>query len=124
MENIVYSTCVLFGRAVTGMIYQGSLPLNIFAKSATCPSAEGLLAFSKSVIAPAQTQLVAAHLDECDFCRAELQLLESFPCKPEAVAVAEMPPSVRLLAESILSNLRRTSPPLTRMTARAKRLMN
>jgi hypothetical protein len=87
------------------MIYLRSLPLNTFAKSATCPSAEELLAFSKSLIPVADNQTVAAHLQECEFCGAELQLLKKYPYRPEPVPVAEMPPSLRLLAESILRNL-------------------
>ena len=101
----------MFSRAATGMIRLGSLELNIFAKSVTCPSAEGLLAFSQAVLAPAQTRFVAAHLDECDFCGAELQLLEKYPGKPEAVPVAEIPPGLRLLAESILAYPATTLPP-------------
>jgi hypothetical protein len=89
------------------MIYERSLPLNLFAKSAICPSAERLLAFSKSLLGLGEAQLVGAHLDQCDFCSAELQLLERFPCKPEAIPVPEMPPGLRLLAESILGNPQR-----------------
>jgi hypothetical protein len=88
------------------MIYLRSLPLNIFAKSAACPSAEELLAFSKSLLSLAPNRLVRAHLEECDFCCAELQLLERYPATSEAVPLAEMPPNLRLLAESILGNSR------------------
>jgi hypothetical protein len=88
-----------------------SLQLNVFAKSATCPSAEGLLAFSRAVLAPAQTHLVAAHLQECDFCGAELQLLERYPCQAEVVPAVEIPPDLRLLAESILGSPPTTRPP-------------
>jgi len=98
------------------MINLLSLPLNIFAKSTSCPSAERLLAFSKSLLAPTQLQLIAGHLEECDFCRAELQLLERFPCEPEAITIAEMPPSLRALAESILRNPQ-TMPSLARESA-------
>jgi hypothetical protein len=93
-----------FGRAANGMISLLSLPLNIFAKSISCPSADRLLAFSKSLLSPAQLQLIVGHLEECDFCRAELHLLERFPCRPEVIAVAEMPASLRAFAESILGN--------------------
>jgi hypothetical protein len=78
------------------------LPVNVFAKSATCPSADKLLAYSKSLLPAAQNRFIAAHLDECDFCQAELQLLERFPTRSEAVVVAEMPASLRALAVSIL----------------------
>jgi hypothetical protein len=99
------------------MINLLSLPLNIFAKSTSCPSAERLLAFSKSPLAPTQRQLIARHLEECDFCRAELQLLERFPCKAEATVLAEMPASLRVLAESIFQR-NAPSPPCESSYAR------
>ena len=89
------------------MISLLSLPLHIFAKAASCPSAEVLLTFSKSSLVPAETQLVVAHLNHCDFCRAELQLLKKFPGKPEVVAVVDIPQSLRVFAESILGNRQR-----------------
>jgi hypothetical protein len=47
---------------------------------------------------------VASHLDECDFCGAELQLLtEHRPADAEECALADMPPHLRWLAESLLS---------------------
>jgi len=91
------------------MIKLRLLKPNTFVKSATCPSAEGLLAFSQGKLAPAQTQAVAAHLAECDFCGAELHLLERHPCGSEVVPAGEIPPDLRLLAELILGH-----PPTTR----------
>jgi hypothetical protein len=47
---------------------------------------------------------VASHLDECDFCGAELQLLsEHEPAVEEDCALGAMPPHLRWLAESLLS---------------------
>lgn len=47
---------------------------------------------------------VASHLDECDFCGAELQLLtEHAPAEEAECQFAEMPPHLRWLAESLLS---------------------
>jgi hypothetical protein len=47
---------------------------------------------------------VASHLDECDFCGAELQLLSQHaPAKVEKYALSDMPPHLRWLAESLLS---------------------
>jgi hypothetical protein len=110
VENIVYYACVAFGVLMKRMMKLLSLPLKVFAKSATCPSAEALLGFSKSPQASGRTEPIASHLNECDFCRAELQLLKRFPCKAEPIATAEMPPSLRVLAESILGQSHRTSP--------------
>src|SRR5262245_22472171 len=87
-----------------------SLPLNIFAKSVTCPSADELLALSQLMLEPRQTESIHAHLSQCDFCRAELHLLEKFPYEPEAVAVAKMPASLQVMAESILCKRRGNLP--------------
>ncbi|HUQ31823.1 MAG TPA: hypothetical protein VM095_06875 [Pyrinomonadaceae bacterium] len=47
---------------------------------------------------------VASHLDECDFCGAELQLLtQHAPMGVEECALTDMPPHLRWLAESLLS---------------------
>ena len=46
---------------------------------------------------------VASHLDECDFCGAELQLLTDHPpADVETCGLAVMPPHLRWLAESLL----------------------
>jgi hypothetical protein len=46
---------------------------------------------------------VASHLDECDFCGAEFQLLtEHAPPEQEECAIADMPRNLRWLAESLL----------------------
>jgi hypothetical protein len=47
---------------------------------------------------------VASHLDECDFCGAEFQLLiEHAPAEEEECALADMPLNLRWLAKSLLS---------------------
>lgn len=47
---------------------------------------------------------VASHLDECDFCGAEFQLLtEHAPIEEEECAFTDMPLNLRWLAKSILS---------------------
>jgi hypothetical protein len=86
-----------------------SLPVKVFAKSATCPSSEKLLAFAKSQL-PSQTEFIVSHLEYCDFCRAELQLLKRFPARPEIIAEGEIPASLRTLAESILRTTHNSQP--------------
>ena len=81
-----------------------SLPLNVFGKSADCPSSQALLAFRCSRTT-AETTFVESHLEQCEFCRAEIQLLEFCPGEPESVSVMEIPPHLRTLAESILRSL-------------------
>ncbi|MDT4895769.1 MAG: hypothetical protein QOH25_846 [Acidobacteriota bacterium] len=75
-----------------------------FCKRATCPSSEILLSYRTCGLAAERMVWVAAHLDECDFCGAELQLLtEHAPAPAEECALADMPPHLRWLAESLLS---------------------
>jgi len=90
------------------MIDLAPLPLKVFAKLATCPSSEKLLAFSKSPLA-SRTEIVS-HLSDCDFCRAELQLLRRFPATAEKITAGEIPPSLRTFAESILRRPHRSQP--------------
>lgn len=46
---------------------------------------------------------VASHLDECDFCGAELQLLtDHTPPAQEECVTAAMPANLRWLAETLL----------------------
>jgi hypothetical protein len=75
-----------------------------FCKRATCPSSEVLLSYRTCGLAAERMVWVASHLDECDFCGAELQLLtEHAPAPAEECALADMPPHLRWLAESLLS---------------------
>ena len=47
---------------------------------------------------------VATHLDDCDFCGAELQLLtEHAPVEDEDCGFVEMPSNLRCLAQSLLT---------------------
>jgi hypothetical protein len=75
-----------------------------FCKRATCPSSETLLSYRTCDLAAERMVWVASHLDECDFCGAELQLLtQHAPAPQEEYAHADMPPHLRWLAESLLS---------------------
>lgn len=75
-----------------------------FCKRATCPSSETLLAYRICDMAAERMVWVATHLDECDFCGAELQLLtEHVPAEEEECAFSDMPLNLRWLAKSLLS---------------------
>ncbi|HEX8845400.1 MAG TPA: hypothetical protein VF791_12185 [Pyrinomonadaceae bacterium] len=81
------------------------LSLTAFCKRATCPSSETLLAYRTCELAHARVVWVSEHLEECDFCGAELQLLaEHAPhAQEEEYSVVDMPPSLRCLAQSLLT---------------------
>lgn len=101
LENIVYWSCLIdVTRWV--LLVNPLLSLNTFRKSADCPSAQALLDFAQSGGPSKRREFTAAHLQQCEFCCAELQLLNRFPFRPEEVQFAEIPPELRLLAESVL----------------------
>ncbi|HVF50391.1 MAG TPA: hypothetical protein VNA19_09910 [Pyrinomonadaceae bacterium] len=77
-----------------------------FRKTRTCPSAETLLLYhTESLMRPKQRR-VTAHLETCDFCGAEIQLLARhapagvYGSLPEA---SPMPLPLRRLAEDLLT---------------------
>jgi hypothetical protein len=75
-----------------------------FCKRATCPSSETLLEYRACGLAAKQMIRVAAHLDECDFCGAEFQLLtEHAPVEEEECPFVDMPSNLRCLAQSLLT---------------------
>jgi hypothetical protein len=75
-----------------------------FSKKATCPSSDTLLTYRTSSLAMEQTVWVEAHLDECDFCGAEFQLLaEHAPTDEEECAFVDIPSNLRCLAQSLLT---------------------
>ena len=85
-------------------VYVMILRANSFCKRATCPSSENLLAYQACNLAAEQTLWIESHLDECDFCGAEYQLLsEHVPAKEEECALVDMPSNLRFLAQSLLS---------------------
>ena len=75
-----------------------------FCKRATCPSSETLLAYRTCEEMAAERMIwVASHLDECDFCGAELQLLSDHAAvEEEECAFSDMPLNLRWLAKSLL----------------------
>ncbi|MDT7541704.1 MAG: hypothetical protein QOE33_1608 [Acidobacteriota bacterium] len=90
-----------------------------FAKRANCPSSEILEAHRDDALAPVLVrERIAAHINDCDFCAAEFQLLgvaarktiTSAPAESARVSAQEredaatnepaMPLALRLFAES------------------------
>lgn len=75
-----------------------------FCKLKSCPPAETLLLFRDATFAGEAGGRVAAHLSECDFCAAELQLLSRFaPSGPPQVRPAKMPWALYRLAKDLLA---------------------
>jgi len=84
------------------------LPLNVFRKSALCPASHTLLDYRRLHLTRGETALVKAHLAECEFCCAELQLLNRYRYRAEDAVLGEIPTAVRRLAEMVLSSGRMT----------------
>lgn len=82
------------------------LPLNVFRKSALCPASQTLLDYRRVHLTLGETALVKAHLAECEFCCAELQLLNRYRYRAENSVIGEIPAALRRLAEMVLSNSR------------------
>ncbi|PYS46500.1 MAG: hypothetical protein DMF68_19065 [Acidobacteria bacterium] len=77
-----------------------------FCKRATCPSSQILLAYTTHDLATEQSLLIEEHLDRCDFCGAEFQLLTRHAPLAESeedCAPVDMPSSLRCLAQSLLT---------------------
>ena len=74
-----------------------------FRKLRTCPRTETLLTFSAGVRGGGR---VAEHVEECDFCGAEVQLLSRHapPAAALSFAALAMPEPLRRLAEDILAD--------------------
>ena len=73
-----------------------------FRKTAACPASATLLSFlCRNLPAEAATG-VEEHLEECDFCSAELPLLAHHQPGTGANRTPEIPMDLRILAESIL----------------------
>ncbi len=77
-----------------------------FSKTAACPSSTTLLSFRKRKLARELDKLVCLHLTACEFCNAELSLLAFHkPLGKQKVTPPEIPVNLRILAESLLSQL-------------------
>jgi hypothetical protein len=77
---------------------------NIFTKTRQCPSSEVLLSYRQRDAAGREALRIACHLNACEFCRAELQLLSKHPASEDSFASLPIPANLRLLAEALLTN--------------------
>ena len=75
---------------------------SLFNKKAGCPSSQDLLDHDHGCLAFAHSQLIEAHLADCDFCNAELHLLNRYQNTQDEYSFAEMPLQLRGLAERLL----------------------
>jgi len=76
-----------------------------FRKLRTCPQTETLLTFCQGARPAARAGRVAEHVESCDFCGAEVQLLSRHAPTPDALPLAAhaLPSHLRRLAEDLLA---------------------
>ena len=74
-----------------------------FTKQAACPSSKALLDYRLNRLAAEMSTLVKWHLEGCDFCWAEVQVLEHHRTHPKGeVKPPAIPVNLRVLAEALL----------------------
>lgn len=74
-----------------------------FTKQATCPSSKRLLEYRLTCLAPEMSKLVEWHLDQCDFCWAEMNMLvHHVALSKQEGRPPSMPVNLRVLAEALL----------------------
>jgi len=78
------------------------LQLNVFRKSSRCPASEILLDYRHSHLTLTEQAWVEAHLDYCEFCNAELPLLDRYRFEKEEIEFSEIPWQLRKFAEEVL----------------------
>jgi hypothetical protein len=74
----------------------------LFCKTVRCPTSQALLEYCGSFMSPGEQARVKRHLESCDFCNAELQLLTCCQTEAEEYSFVEMPAPIRRLAEDLL----------------------
>ena len=68
-----------------------------------------LLRYRRRYVTITERLTTEKHLRECDFCSAELQLLQLHQVEAEEPRVTEMPSNLRNLAENFLGKTRELS---------------
>ena len=84
--------------------------MSSFAKQPDCPASAVLSDYAAGALSFLARLSVAGHLAACEFCGAELSLLSRHAPAVETlesfVAAPPMPLSLRVLAESVLADMR------------------
>jgi len=73
-----------------------------FLKTKDCPPSEDLLSFTLAASPIESKSEIISHLDVCDFCAAEAHFLSKFQATELPCSTTDIPPELRLLAESLL----------------------
>ena len=76
----------------------------LFLKTAACPASTTLLSLRGNTLSKKAATEVREHLESCDFCNAERQLLAHHTPGRKGSRTPEIPMNLRILAESILAS--------------------
>jgi hypothetical protein len=74
-----------------------------FLKTAACPASKSLLASRGKTLSKKAAKQISEHLESCDFCNAERQLLAHHTPGRKGFKTPEIPINLRILAEAILA---------------------
>jgi hypothetical protein len=77
-----------------------------FTKRAACPSSKILLEYRSATLAAEISKLVEWHLEGCDFCWAEMNLLGHHVAARNESRPPAIPVNLRVLAEALLFSRR------------------
>ena len=93
------------------------LKMITFCKSASCPSSEDLLRFGNGEISVKKGKEICAHLTDCEFCAAEVELYAHYPQVEDesAAAKVEIPLPLYELAKALLDDRRKDFSRLDRL---------
>jgi len=89
-----------------------------FCKTTRCPSSETLLRYRGRRLPIEGRATVEIHLEQCEFCSAELQLLKRHRNELDEYRAVEMPAQLRRLAEDLLSKPARRFSLISELTDR------
>lgn len=95
-----------------------------FRKRRACPTSEMLLEHARCALRGARAERLARHLDSCDFCGAEMQLLSRFPPTANALpfVAVKLPEHLRRLAADLMLRTIKEPMPVTEALLEIERL--
>ncbi len=80
-----------------------------FLKTAACPTSATLLSLRGNTLSKKAVKRVSEHLESCDFCNAERQLLTHHRATRKGFKAPEIPINLRILAEALIRGFPRKS---------------
>ncbi len=76
--------------------------MTTFCKTTDCPRSQDLLAFQNFELATEESSQIEAHIEFCEFCRAEVEFYSNYPQGDANVPKVEIPIPLYQLAKALL----------------------